>query len=259
MCAFPEPWTVSIQTGFPAALFAVHPIHTESVAWGAGRSDVLASCFAVAAVLIYLRAEWPALRRATTAAILVFIAMLAKETASAILLVLPLVDAILGRRVGAPAHSTRAERRRQVSRHAILPGVFLQYIPFMVVFVVYFGLRRAALGSVFGSANPLGAEQILSVMAAVGVYSGKLVLPVQQNAYISDLPTGFAVLLFIGAVLVVAMVGPVTAAQAADMPDFLRGSFTAPVARTNWQGFYLGGRPATAPPTWILPIPARTC
>src|SRR3954468_24368906 len=42
--------------------------------------------------------------------------------------------------------------------------------------------------------------------------------------------------------LVAAIVGTATTAQAADMPDFLRGSFTAPVARTNWQGFYLGGQ-----------------
>jgi outer membrane immunogenic protein len=42
--------------------------------------------------------------------------------------------------------------------------------------------------------------------------------------------------------LVAAIVGTVSAAQAADMPDFLRGSFTAPVARTNWQGFYIGGQ-----------------
>jgi outer membrane immunogenic protein len=42
--------------------------------------------------------------------------------------------------------------------------------------------------------------------------------------------------------LVAAIVGTATVAQAADMPDVLRGSFTAPVARTNWQGFYVGGQ-----------------
>jgi outer membrane immunogenic protein len=42
--------------------------------------------------------------------------------------------------------------------------------------------------------------------------------------------------------LVAAMVATATATQAADMPDFLRGSFTAPVARTNWQGVYIGGQ-----------------
>ena len=42
--------------------------------------------------------------------------------------------------------------------------------------------------------------------------------------------------------LVAAIMGTATVAQAADMPDFLRGSFTAPVTRTNWQGFYIGGQ-----------------
>jgi outer membrane immunogenic protein len=42
--------------------------------------------------------------------------------------------------------------------------------------------------------------------------------------------------------LVAAIVGTATVAQAADMPDVLRGSFTAPVTRTNWQGYYVGGQ-----------------
>ena len=43
--------------------------------------------------------------------------------------------------------------------------------------------------------------------------------------------------------LVAAMVATATATQAADMPDFLRGSLTpvAPVNR-NWEGWYVGGR-----------------
>ena len=42
--------------------------------------------------------------------------------------------------------------------------------------------------------------------------------------------------------LAAVMLGTACGAQAADMPDFLRGGFTAPVARTNWQGFYVGGQ-----------------
>jgi outer membrane immunogenic protein len=39
------------------------------------------------------------------------------------------------------------------------------------------------------------------------------------------------------------MFGAVSGAQAADMPDFLRGSLPAsPVSRVNWQGFYVGGQ-----------------
>ena len=45
--------------------------------------------------------------------------------------------------------------------------------------------------------------------------------------------------------LVAAMVlGAVSSAQAADMPDFLRGGFTDGLSHTttNWQGFYVGGQ-----------------
>ena len=39
------------------------------------------------------------------------------------------------------------------------------------------------------------------------------------------------------------MFGAVTGAQAADMPDFLRGSLPASSAPTrNWDGWYVGGQ-----------------
>ncbi len=39
---------------FTAALFAVHPIHTESVAWIAGRTDIMATLFFLLAFLAYV-------------------------------------------------------------------------------------------------------------------------------------------------------------------------------------------------------------
>src|SRR5579863_2939665 len=44
-------------------------------------------------------------------------------------------------------------------------------------------------------------------------------------------------------VLAAAMLGTATWAQAADMPDFLRGSYLpGPVSSVNWRGFYVGGQ-----------------
>ena len=40
---------------FAAAVFAVHPLHVESVAWVIGRKDMLATVFYLAAVLTYIR------------------------------------------------------------------------------------------------------------------------------------------------------------------------------------------------------------
>jgi opacity protein-like surface antigen len=46
-----------------------------------------------------------------------------------------------------------------------------------------------------------------------------------------------------GVVLAAAvMLGTVASAQAADMPDFLRGSLGSSASTVNWQGFYIGGQ-----------------
>ncbi len=49
---------------FAAAVFAVHPLHVESVAWVIGRKDVLATVFYLSSVLAYIRCtEMPRGRR----------------------------------------------------------------------------------------------------------------------------------------------------------------------------------------------------
>ena len=53
-------WRVLLRLGAPgawivAAVFAVHPLHVESVAWVIGRKDMLAAVFSLASVLLYLR------------------------------------------------------------------------------------------------------------------------------------------------------------------------------------------------------------
>jgi len=87
----------------------------------------------------------------------------------------------------------RAARRRDASSG----GVAAAWIPpacFAAALLVYLFLRHAALESTFGAADALHAHVAPAVIGAVGLYLSKLVLPLHQSAYISELPTSAAAL-----------------------------------------------------------------
>ena len=192
-----------VAAGAAAALFAVHPIHTESVAWGAGRSDVLATCFVLGATLAYFSGRRTPLWRALAASALLFVAALAKETAVSLFVILPVGGLLLEPQRPPPARPLRrAERRRRRDDEAPVTPRWLPSVPFAIAFVIYFGLRQAALGTTFGQSNPLSADVPRQLVGAVGLYVAKLLLPIRQSAYISDLPAGPLALLGTAAVLV---------------------------------------------------------
>lgn len=74
-------------------LFAVHPVHVESVAFVSGRTDLLATTWVLAAVLVWSRPErsWPPLRLILLAGTFL-LALLAKEVALMLPVALVLLD-----------------------------------------------------------------------------------------------------------------------------------------------------------------------
>lgn len=62
-----------------AALFALHPLHVESVAWAAERKDTLSTFFGLLSLIAYVRyAEAPSIRRYAWTAIALVLGLLAK-------------------------------------------------------------------------------------------------------------------------------------------------------------------------------------
>jgi protein O-mannosyl-transferase len=80
------------RSAFVAALFAVHPLHVESVAWVAERKDVLSTFFGLLAIAAYIRyTEKPKLARYLLVALLFALSLMSK----AMLVTLPLILLLL--------------------------------------------------------------------------------------------------------------------------------------------------------------------
>ncbi len=84
----PEGKTVAFVA---ALLYAVHPIHTEAVAWTAGRAELLAAGFLFAGWILHLR------DRPAGSLICFALALLSKESAIAFLPLVPLGDYAIGK------------------------------------------------------------------------------------------------------------------------------------------------------------------
>jgi Tfp pilus assembly protein PilF len=109
-----------------AFIFAVHPIHTEAVAWISGRAELWAAFFALLSWLFYLRSnESTILRREDFVASLAlfFAALLSKENALVLPLLIAAGDLFLAR-----------EKRKQVAK-------FKSYAAFVAVIAFYFAFR----------------------------------------------------------------------------------------------------------------------
>jgi len=156
-----------------AALFAVNPAHTEAVAWMAGRGDVFATMFAMAAAWFYLSRPRPLVQGAGAFLSLLF-ALLSKEVAIAAVLLLPLLDALFAAGIC---------RGRRLPWRAIAARSW----PAVAALGIYWILRSAALG---GAARGIPAVPSLGrLLGALAIYGERLVYPMHLNAYIDRLPS----------------------------------------------------------------------
>jgi tetratricopeptide (TPR) repeat protein len=149
-----------------ALLFAVHPVHTESVAWISGRTDVLATAFMLAALLLHVVAQQAHRRRVVWRALSLaafFMALLSKELAFAA----PLL--IAARELG---HKRPREILRDVA-------------PYLAVAVSYLVLRFVVLGvSTNSPADVSLASYLATLPTAFFRYLGELVFPLPLSAYL---------------------------------------------------------------------------
>ncbi len=152
MLAVPGAWLI-------AAVFAVHPLHVESVAWVIERKDLLSGLFYLAAIRVWLRfTDDPNARRYFLALGLFGAAMLSKSIA----VTLPVALAILvwWKR----GMLTWTDARRLAPFFGVAAFIALADLQF------YQGREEVSLGYSL-------AEQVLIASRALWFYAGKLIWP----------------------------------------------------------------------------------
>jgi Flp pilus assembly protein TadD len=154
-----------------ALLFAVHPIHTEAVAWVAGLPDLSFSFFFLLSFLLYIvSTSGDRLHKGfySLSVASFFLSALSKEPA----LTLPLLLFAYDHLFGDPGTGFKWRWKR--------------YVPYLLAAAVYFALRLYALGGIAPEKRHehLSALQhVINVFPLFMDYLGKLLLPIRLNAF----------------------------------------------------------------------------
>ncbi len=156
-----------------AALFALHPLRVESVAWASERKDVLCAAFYLAALLLYLRhGRAPSLARYLLVLLAFVLALLSKPMAVTFPFVVLLFDFWPLRRLGA-ARTGAADRTR---------ALWLEKLPLFALAVLG-GLSTWFAQEVGGAASGTLAVPLelrfLNALRSYGIYLGETFWPTE--------------------------------------------------------------------------------
>jgi hypothetical protein len=156
-----------------AILFAVHPIHTEAVAWVSGVQDVSFSFFYLLSFYLYVRANVMGRGISVSSLMFFFLAALSKETALTLPILLFVFD-----------YSFKRDSISHLTSNTLYL-LLKRYLPYLIVAVIYFIMRTYAIGGF----SPISTYAKLSVWGYfINVfplfiqYLGKLILPINLNA-----------------------------------------------------------------------------
>jgi hypothetical protein len=172
------------QSAFVAALFAIHPLHVESVAWVSERKDVLSTFFGIMTLLSYGRYAKHGARRSYITALLFFILGL---MAKPMLVTLPFVLLLLDYW---PLRRLKFKKPQQIASYA---NKTISFFDLVIEKIPFFTLTAASCVVTFYAQRSGGSVASLEVFplelrianAAVAYinYIAKMLWPVHLSAF----------------------------------------------------------------------------
>jgi len=162
-------WNFTVGTAWlAAALFAVHPFHTEVVNGAVGRSELLVALFGLGALYVARKPTW----MASAGALLLFtLALLSKEHAVTLLLLLPAVDWFL-------AGDTPFLCRRRLVLYGGMLTVAVFWLGWRTLGVEYGPVVHLPHPSYLPLAFLPASARVLTALKLQGLYLAKLLVPV---------------------------------------------------------------------------------
>jgi len=158
-----------LASALAGLIFAVHPIHTESIAWISGRTDLLCACFLLLAFLSFARIScstgWWQTAHRLASPLFLLVALWSKETAIVLPVLLIAYDGVFG---------PKTQPRNWVKRHA----------SYWIVATLYLLSRVFILGSV-GPAMHRERTWYTAFLTSVkmfGLYLKHIFYPMPLNA-----------------------------------------------------------------------------
>jgi tetratricopeptide (TPR) repeat protein len=183
-----------------AAIFAAHPIHTESVCWISGRSDTVAAMFMLPAFVVALHfRDRPSVWSLLLVPVLFMLALLSKEVAVSTIAVIPVLSWLV----------PRPEAVKEPSRARFLanPAIAWRLLLFLngLVLVAYFVLRNLNNLNAGGELDIAFGALVGRAAAAAAYYLWFVVIPWPQLIFPSELPSMGQTLAGVGVYLLLAL------------------------------------------------------
>jgi tetratricopeptide (TPR) repeat protein len=177
-----------------AALFGVHPLHVEAVAWVSQRKELLSATFALLATRAYVGyATRGGVARYVTTAVLLALALLSKAMAVTLPFVFLLLDYWPLGRTGSSRRGASGEGR--VGRQRPLPGLVLEKVPLLLLSAamsaITYVVQRAG-GAVVPAEAVAFPLRVANALVAYARYVGKALWPASLGAQYTNpyLPGG---------------------------------------------------------------------